>query len=136
MLEPCMIELPACYVFSPMSCTGITPSIFNATNNVDVVDEMTLGQLTDYNTTQQMLENHWATWYIESDFSAMRDAGLNFVRWTHNFCLAFLISEELRVGYLWGTGASQQMSLLPRITQVHIHFSSRHSDGLGNMRSM
>jgi len=63
-----------------MSCTGITPSIFETTNNSDIVDEMTLGQMTDYNSTQQTLENHWATWYTEPDFSAMRDAGLNHVR--------------------------------------------------------
>jgi aryl-phospho-beta-D-glucosidase BglC (GH1 family) len=77
--------------FFMILCTGITPSIFQATNNVNVVDEWTLGQLTDYNTTQKVLETHWETWYTENDFVAMRDAGLNFVR-----CLRFFPSFVMR----------------------------------------
>ncbi|KIJ50980.1 glycoside hydrolase family 5 protein [Sphaerobolus stellatus SS14] len=58
----------------------ITPSFFEATNNSDVVDEFTLGQLVDYNAAQKMLEQHWATWYTEDDFVQIAKAGLNFVR--------------------------------------------------------
>jgi glucan 1,3-beta-glucosidase len=77
-----------------MWCVGITPSIFQATNNEQIVDEITLGQLTDFNTTQQMLENHWATWYTETDFIAMRDAGLNFVRYGYLSLLHSVVSEK------------------------------------------
>lgn len=59
---------------------GITPSFFEATNNTNVVDEFTLGQLIDYDTAQAMLETHWKTWYTEDDFAAISKAGLNFVR--------------------------------------------------------
>ncbi|KAF8526318.1 glycoside hydrolase [Hysterangium stoloniferum] len=70
------VNLGGWFVLEPW----ITPSIFQATNNTAVVDEITLGQLTDYNTTQKMLQNHWATWYTEDDFVAIRNAGLNWVR--------------------------------------------------------
>jgi len=62
------------------NCIGITPSFFEATNNTDVVDEYTLGQLVDYDAAQQMLEDHWQNWYTQDDFAQMAEAGLNFVR--------------------------------------------------------
>ncbi|EPQ54092.1 glycoside hydrolase [Gloeophyllum trabeum ATCC 11539] len=58
----------------------ITPSFFNATNNTDVVDEYTLGQLVDRDTALQMLQNHWETWITEQDFKDIAAAGLNHVR--------------------------------------------------------
>ncbi|KAF8589811.1 glycoside hydrolase family 5 protein [Ramaria rubella] len=70
------VNLGGWFVLEPW----ITPSFFMETNNDAVVDEFTLGQLTDYNTTQQMLVNHWTTWYTEDDFAAISAAGLNFVR--------------------------------------------------------
>ncbi|TFK47802.1 glycoside hydrolase family 5 protein [Heliocybe sulcata] len=58
----------------------ITPSFFNATNNTDVVDEYTLGQLIDRDVALQMLQNHWDTWITEQDFADIASAGLNHVR--------------------------------------------------------
>lgn len=58
----------------------ITPSIFENTNNVNIVDEWTFGEYQDYNTAQTALQNHWDTWITESDFKAIAAAGLNHVR--------------------------------------------------------
>ncbi|KAF8808719.1 glycoside hydrolase [Phlegmacium glaucopus] len=58
----------------------ITPSIFENTNNDNVLDEFTLGQLVDQKTALTMLEQHWDTWITEDDFKAISAAGLNHVR--------------------------------------------------------
>ncbi|KAG2368843.1 glycoside hydrolase family 5 protein [Suillus spraguei] len=58
----------------------ITPSIFENTNNVNIVDEWTFGEYQDHNTAQTALQNHWNTWITESDFKAIAAAGLNHVR--------------------------------------------------------
>ena len=68
------------YIFDMYICLGITPSFFEATNNTDVVDEFTLGQLVDNDAAQAMLEKHWQTWYTEDDFVQIAKSGLNFVR--------------------------------------------------------
>ncbi|KAF7316857.1 Glycoside hydrolase family 5 protein [Mycena chlorophos] len=58
----------------------ITPSIFNNTNNDNIVDEYTFGQMQDAQTAQSALQAHWSTWITEDDFSAIAAAGLNHVR--------------------------------------------------------
>lgn len=63
---------------------GITPSFFIATNNTNIVDEFTLGQMMGYDTAQEMLEQHWATWYTQDDFMQIAAANLNFVRQVSN----------------------------------------------------
>lgn len=59
----------------------ITPSIFENTNNSDIVDEYTFGQMQDPDEALQVLQSHWATWITEDDFQAISAAGLNHVRW-------------------------------------------------------
>ncbi|KDQ24837.1 glycoside hydrolase family 5 protein [Pleurotus ostreatus PC15] len=58
----------------------ITPSFFERTNNTNVVDEFTLGQLFDRDVALDMLKDHWETWITEDDFIAIKAAGLNHVR--------------------------------------------------------
>lgn len=58
----------------------ITPSIFENTNNTDVVDEYTFGQLLDRDWATSTLEQHWDTWITEDDFEDIKAAGLNHVR--------------------------------------------------------
>lgn len=58
----------------------ITPSIFENTNNSDIVDEYTFGQMQDPDEALQVLQSHWATWITEDDFQAISAAGLNHVR--------------------------------------------------------
>ncbi|KAH8102402.1 exo-beta-1,3-glucanase [Cristinia sonorae] len=58
----------------------ITPSLFDATNNPNIVDEWTFGQLQDRDRATSVLRNHWNTWITESDFAAIAAAGLNHVR--------------------------------------------------------
>ncbi|WVO23073.1 uncharacterized protein IAS62_004418 [Cryptococcus decagattii] len=58
----------------------ITPSLFEATGNNDIVDEWTFCQYQDYNTAQAALKNHWDTWFTEDDFARIAAAGLNHVR--------------------------------------------------------
>ena len=53
---------------------------FESFNNSNVVDEYTLGQNLDYGTALEILQNHWATWITEDDFTAIKAAGLNHVR--------------------------------------------------------
>ncbi|OCH95383.1 glycoside hydrolase [Obba rivulosa] len=70
------VNLGGWFVLEPW----ITPSIFESTNNTDIVDEFTFGQLLDNETALSILQSHWETWYTEDDFVAMRAAGLNHVR--------------------------------------------------------
>ncbi|KAF9507650.1 glycoside hydrolase family 5 protein [Hydnum rufescens UP504] len=58
----------------------ITPSLFVNTGNPNIVDEWTFAQLQNTNTARSALQNHWSTFYTESDFSAIAAAGLNHVR--------------------------------------------------------
>ena len=58
----------------------ITPSIFESTGNNDIVDEFTLGDLTNSTYALDLLEQHWETWITEDDFKAIKAAGLNHVR--------------------------------------------------------
>lgn len=58
----------------------ITPSIFENTNNTDVVDEYTFGQLLNRDWATSTLEQHWNTWITEDDFEDIKAAGLNHVR--------------------------------------------------------
>lgn len=59
----------------------ITPSIFANTNNSDIVDEYTFGQMQDPTVALDVLEHHWNTWITEDDFAAISAAGLNHVRY-------------------------------------------------------
>ena len=61
----------------------ITPSIFQNTNNNDIIDEYTFGQMQDYNTALGVLTNHWQTWITEQDFIAIHNAGLSHVRYVN-----------------------------------------------------
>ncbi|KAJ7161266.1 exo-beta-1,3-glucanase [Mycena crocata] len=58
----------------------ITPSLFDDTGNANIVDEWTFGQLQSRATATAALTQHWNTWITESDFAAIKAAGLNHVR--------------------------------------------------------
>lgn len=58
----------------------ITPSLFDATGSDEVVDEWTLSQFYGKKKAQQVLKQHWSSFYAASDFKAMAAAGLNHVR--------------------------------------------------------
>ncbi|KAH8110603.1 exo-beta-1,3-glucanase [Phellopilus nigrolimitatus] len=58
----------------------ITPSLFDATGNDNIVDEWTFGQLQSRSDAESALQNHWNTFYTEADFAAIAAAGLNHVR--------------------------------------------------------
>ncbi|PBK75640.1 glycoside hydrolase [Armillaria solidipes] len=70
------VNLGGWFVLEPW----ITPSIFENTNNDNVVDEYTFGSLQDYGQALAVLEEHWDTWITEDDFAAINAAGLNHVR--------------------------------------------------------
>lgn len=53
----------------------ITPSLFDATGNDDIVDEYTFGQLQDKSVAQAALQQHWDTWFTEQDFKDIAAAG-------------------------------------------------------------
>lgn len=83
----------------------ITPSIFEATNNDDIVDEFTLGQLTNTSYASQVLQAHWQSWISDDDFTAIAAAGLTHVRCAH-FPLSVVASsnEDVFAGYHSATG--------------------------------
>ena len=56
----------------------ITPSLFDNTGDSRVIDEWTFGQYAS--NAYNRLQNHWATFYTESDFAQIAAAGLNHVR--------------------------------------------------------
>ncbi|KAH8110599.1 exo-beta-1,3-glucanase [Phellopilus nigrolimitatus] len=58
----------------------ITPSLFDATGNDNIVDEWTFGQHQDPSAAEAALKVHWDTFYTEADFAAIAAAGLNHVR--------------------------------------------------------
>lgn len=63
----------------------ITPSLFepwlSAGNDYNVPnDEYHLCQRLGRAQCQQVMNEHWRTWYTEADFVAMREKGINFVR--------------------------------------------------------
>ncbi|KAF8335350.1 glycoside hydrolase family 5 protein [Cantharellus anzutake] len=58
----------------------VTPSLFDNTGNINIVDEWTFCSLQDRPTAVTTLLNHWNTFYTESDFAAIAAAGLNHVR--------------------------------------------------------
>ncbi|OSD06598.1 glycoside hydrolase family 5 protein [Trametes coccinea BRFM310] len=70
------VNLGGWFVLEPW----ITPSIFENTNNSDIVDEYTFGQMLDSGYALDVLQNHWDTWITEDDFIAINAAGLNHVR--------------------------------------------------------
>jgi len=70
------VNLGGWFVLEPW----ITPSIFENTNNTDIVDEFTFGQLLDADTALNILQSHWETWITKDDFAAIKAAGLNHVR--------------------------------------------------------
>ncbi|KAH9945165.1 glycoside hydrolase [Epithele typhae] len=70
------VNLGGWFVLEPW----ITPSIFEATNNGDIIDEYTFGGMQDYNHALDVLQTHWDTWITEDDFVAIKNAGLNHVR--------------------------------------------------------
>ena len=53
----------------------ITPSLFDNTNNTDIVDEWTFGQLQDRTVAEKTLKAHWDSWITEADFVAIAAAG-------------------------------------------------------------
>lgn len=61
----------------------ITPSLFQAFGSDDAyipVDEYHLSQAYGKDQAQQVLSDHWESFYTESDFQQIADLGLNFVR--------------------------------------------------------
>ncbi|TBU33304.1 glycoside hydrolase [Dichomitus squalens] len=70
------VNLGGWFVLEPW----ITPSIFENTNNSDIIDEYTFGQMLDADYALDVLQNHWDTWITEDDFAAIAAAGLNHVR--------------------------------------------------------
>ena len=54
----------------------LTPSLFDKTGNPDIIDEYTFTQLQDRETAQAALQEHWDTFFTESDFKEIADAGL------------------------------------------------------------
>ncbi|KAH9903048.1 glycoside hydrolase family 5 protein [Cubamyces lactineus] len=70
------VNLGGWFVLEPW----ITPSIFESTNNSDIIDEYTFGQMLDSDYALDVLQNHWDTWITEDDFVAIKAAGLNHVR--------------------------------------------------------
>lgn len=53
----------------------ITPSLFEATGNNNIVDEYTFGQLQDHNKAYNALKSHWDSFITESDFASIAAAG-------------------------------------------------------------
>ncbi|KAI0775187.1 glycoside hydrolase family 5 protein [Trametes elegans] len=70
------VNLGGWFVLEPW----ITPSIFESTNNSDIIDEYTFGQMLDSDYALDVLQRHWDTWMTEDDFVAIKAAGLNHVR--------------------------------------------------------
>ncbi|TFY66581.1 hypothetical protein EVG20_g4506 [Dentipellis fragilis] len=70
------VNLGGWFVLEPW----ITPSIFQNTNNTDIVDEFTFGQFQEFDTALATLQEHWATWITADDFAQMAEAGLTHVR--------------------------------------------------------
>ncbi|KAL5535974.1 hypothetical protein ACEPAF_4068 [Sanghuangporus sanghuang] len=58
----------------------ITPSLFDNTGNSAIVDEWTFCEFQSTSTARAALQNHWNTFYTESDFTDIAAAGLNHVR--------------------------------------------------------
>ncbi|KAF8335351.1 glycoside hydrolase family 5 protein [Cantharellus anzutake] len=58
----------------------ITPSLYDATNNPNIVDEWTFCQYQDYNTAHKALRSHWDTFITEQDIADIAMVGLNHVR--------------------------------------------------------
>lgn len=70
------VNLGGWFVLEPW----ITPSLFEETENEEIVDEYTYGQLQNQDTALEKLTRHWETWYTEDDFAEMEAAGINHVR--------------------------------------------------------
>lgn len=58
----------------------ITPSLFEATGNENIVDEWTFGELQDRDNATAALKAHWDSWITEDDFKQIAKAGLTHVR--------------------------------------------------------
>ncbi|KAI5120781.1 hypothetical protein M0805_002408 [Coniferiporia weirii] len=58
----------------------ITPSLFDSTNNDAIIDEWTFSKYQQQDVAEKTLQKHWETFYTESDFKQIADAGLNHVR--------------------------------------------------------
>ncbi|KAF7986399.1 hypothetical protein HWV62_31115 [Athelia sp. TMB] len=70
------VNLGGWFVLEPW----ITPSVFENTNNTNVIDEYTLGQNLGPDAALEILQAHWETWITEQDFVDIAAAGLNHVR--------------------------------------------------------
>lgn len=70
------VNLGGWFVLEPW----ITPSIFENTNNTNIVDEYTFGQMQSSDVALSALKAHWETWITEDDFKDIKAAGLNHVR--------------------------------------------------------
>ena len=53
----------------------MTPSLFEKTGNVNIVDEWTFGELQDKSMAEAALKDHWDTFYSEDDFKEIAAAG-------------------------------------------------------------
>jgi aryl-phospho-beta-D-glucosidase BglC (GH1 family) len=53
----------------------ITPSLFDNTGNLNIVDEWTFGLYQNPGAALATLTQHWNTWITESDFAAIAAAG-------------------------------------------------------------
>ena len=69
------VNLGGWFVLEPW----ITPSLFDALNGA-AVDEWTFCQTLGATEAYNQLSNHWNTWITQSDFTAIANAGFNFVR--------------------------------------------------------
>lgn len=70
------VNLGGWFVLEPY----ITPSLFQEFGDDVPVDEYHFTQRLGKDAALEKLEEHWLTWYTESDFEAMQNAGLNHVR--------------------------------------------------------
>lgn len=58
----------------------ISPSLFNATGDLNVVDDYTYGQKYGSAAAATRLKRHWDTWITEDSFKTIKSYGLNHVR--------------------------------------------------------
>ncbi|PPQ82283.1 hypothetical protein CVT25_008433 [Psilocybe cyanescens] len=71
-----------------------TPSLFDRTGDVRVVDEYTFGQFVPKVRASELLKEHWDTFITEKDFEDIAAAGLNHVRIPIGHWMFELSSED------------------------------------------